>query len=92
MKLSRPQIEQLVRRVFTELQGSGVATLKAPIEKILARGVELIEAEYRKERELEREVHRVLDDLEKQESEGFDRHKMFLMLKRRMAQERKLVL
>jgi len=92
MKLSRPQIEQLVTRVFTELQNQGVATFKVPIEKILSRGVEIIEKEYQRERDLEREVHKKLDELEAENPGGFERHKMFHLLKKRMATERKVIL
>lgn len=92
MKLSRVQIERMVRKVITELRVQGVASYKVTEDKILACGVEAIEKELGKERDLDREVHKMLDDLERQNPGGFERHKMFILLKNRLAKDRKVVL
>ena len=42
--------------------------------------------------ELDAEVNRMMDDLEKQSSGEFQRYKMFPMLKKRLAKEKKIIL
>ena len=67
-------------------------TIKAPEDKVFRRAVEFIEKEYEAEALLEREVHKMLDDLERQNPNQFQRGKMFQMLKKRLAQEKGIVL
>lgn len=92
MKWTRLQIERCVRHIFTELKAHNVLIPKGPEEKIFSRAAELIQKEFDKERELEKEAHQIVDDLEKKNSGGFERHKMFLMVKRKLAKEKKVVL
>jgi hypothetical protein len=92
MKLTQNHIESLVRRVVLELEKKKLVTFNKSKEAILHRGKELINADFEKEAALEQEVIRMLDDIEKQQGDNFERHKMFLMLKRKVAEERGFVL
>lgn len=92
MKWTRLQIERCVRRVLGELKSHSVLIPKVPEDKIFTRAVELIQKEFDKERELEKEAHQIVDDLEKKNAGGFERHKMFLMVKKKLAKEKKVVL
>jgi hypothetical protein len=92
MKLSKTQIERLVRKVLEELKTAKIMTIKVPEDKVFRRAVELIEEEYAQEALLEREVHKMLDDLERQNPNQFQRGKMFQMLKKRLAQEKGIIL
>ena len=92
MKLTKIQIERMVRRVINELKENNVVTFKAPEEKVILKAIDLVSSDYDKERELEREANTMLEQIERTSSEPIDRHKMFLMIKRKLAQERNFVL
>lgn len=66
--------------------------LKTSEAQILQRGEDVILEDAAEEAALEREVNRMLDDLEQQNAGEFQRHKMFLMLKKKLAQEKGFVL
>jgi hypothetical protein len=92
MKLTKVQIERLVRTVLTELKTQKLATFKVPEDKILKRGIELIDEEYQAEKDLETEAKKMIDDLERKQGGGFERHKMFLMIKNELAKKKGVVL
>jgi hypothetical protein len=92
MKLTKSQIERLVRQVLEELKTTKIMTIKVPEDKVFRRACELIEQEYEVESQLERQVNKMLDDLERQNPNGFQRSKMFQMLKKRLAQEKGIIL
>lgn len=92
MKLSKLHIERLVRKIFDELKAKKLMTCKVPEEKAFRRAVEAIENEFVIEANLDREVHKMLDDLERQNPNQFQRGKMFGMLKTRLAKEKGIIL
>src|SRR4029079_9316465 len=92
MKLSKLHIERLVRKIFDELKSKKLMTYKVPEEKAFRRAVELIESEFAIETALDREVHAMLDDLERKNPNQFQRGKMFGMLKARLAKEKGIIL
>jgi hypothetical protein len=67
-------------------------TFKDKEEKVFARGVALVVQEYEREKELDAEVHKMMDELERQNPGGFQRYKMFPMLKKRLAKEKGIIL
>lgn len=92
MKITPNQIESLVRRVFSELEKKKLVSFNKSKEAVFNKGKEIIFADFEKEAELEREVMRMLDDIEKNNTDQFERHKMFKMLKKKIADERGIVL
>lgn len=92
MRLSKSHIHQLVRKVFDELKKNNLVTFRVPEEKAFHRAAELIEEEYTIEAQLDREVHKMLDELEKQNPNQFQRGKMFGMVKKRLAKEKVVIL
>ena len=90
--MSKVQIETLVRKVFQELKNNKIIIFKVPEDQAYKRAVERMEKEFTIERDLDRDVNVMLDDLERKNPGSFERHKMFLMIKRKLAKERKLVL
>lgn len=92
MKMTQNQIDSLVRRVLLELEKSKLVTFNKSKEAILARGKEIILGDFDKEAKLEEEVMRMLDDIEKQQGDQFERHRMFKMLKKKVADERGIIL
>ena len=61
-------------------------------EVVMKRAQEIIRADFQREQELDQEVNRMMDDLEKKSSGEFQRYKMFPMLKKRLAKEKKIIL
>ena len=56
------------------------------------RAVAIVNDDFRKEDELDREVNKMLDDLERKNPGEFQRFKMFPMLKKRLAKEKGMIL
>jgi hypothetical protein len=92
MKLTPIQMDRMVRKVFDELKNQNNIEFKEPEEKVFKRAIELVANEYKKEAELDREVHKMLDDLERKNPGEFERYKMFPLLKKRLAKEKKVIL
>lgn len=91
-KLQESQIKDLAQSVFDEWMSQGLVTFKVDQKKAF----ELVLEELRKENfriaDFEKEVRSLLDDLERKNPQGMDRHKMYLLLKQRMAKEKGIIL
>jgi hypothetical protein len=92
MKLSPNQLQLIVERVLKHWKQKNIVTFKDDEKKVLQRGVELLKEEIQKEVDLDREVMKKLDELEKSNPGEFQRHKMFQLMKVKMAKEKKVVL
>lgn len=92
MKLTPTQLQHIVERVFKHWKMKNIATFKEDEKKVLQRGIEILKEELQKETDLDREVTKKLDELEKTNPGEFQRHKMFHLMKSKLAKERKVVL
>lgn len=92
MKLTTNQLQAIVERVFKLWKQKNIATFKEDEKKVLNRGIELLKEELQKETDLDKEVMKKLDELEKSNPGEFQRHKMFPLMKAKLAKERKVVL
>ena len=92
MKLQPLQIERLVRNIFDRLKEQQLIQFKKTEKEVFARAMELVTLDFKKEDDLVREVHSMMDELEKQNPGGFDRRKMFPLLKQRLAKQKGIVL
>lgn len=92
MRLNQFQIESLCKKVLNSLEEKKIISFREGKEKALKKTIETVETDYNEEKQLETEVNAALDKLEKQQSEGFDRHKMFKMMKKKMAEEKGMIL
>jgi hypothetical protein len=92
MRLSPLQIQKLTEKVFEVWKKQNVVIFKEDEKKAFARALEAVKADYRRESQLEQEVNKMLDDLERTNSGEFQRYKMFPLLKQKLAKERKIVL
>lgn len=84
-------MSRIVELVFNTWKKNNVVIFKEDEKKVFQRAVKAIEDDFFREAELEKDVHRMMDDLEKQGSQ-FQRSKMFHMLKQKLATERKIPL
>lgn len=92
MKITPNQIESLVRKVLGELEKKKLVSFNKSKEAVFHKGKEIILGDFEKEAALEREVMGMLDQIEAQQTDQFERHKMFKMLKKKIADERGIVL
>lgn len=86
------QIQKLAEKVFQAWKGQNVASFKVDEKKVLERMILAVKEDYEREAELERDVHKMLDQLERTNSGEFERYKMYPLLKQKLAKERKIIL
>lgn len=65
---------------------------KVKEDQVLERVMSVIRSDFDREAQLDQEVNRMMDDLERQNPGGFQRYKMFPLLKKRLAQEKGIIL
>lgn len=92
MKITDKQIQRMVGMVLNELEAQKIITYKAKPHDVAARAAQLVRADYQRESELDMEVNRMMDDLERQNPGEFQRYKMFPLLKKRLAKEKGIIL
>jgi hypothetical protein len=92
MKLTNSQIEVIVEKVIGDLKKQNVITFKADEKKVYQRAVQAVKDNIEEEQTLDRDVSGMLDELERSNPGQFQRHKMFTLLKVKLAKERKFIL
>jgi hypothetical protein len=92
MKISEKQMKRMAEAILKGLKEQKVVQFKEKEDAVLERASALIRADFHREAELDREVNRMMDDLERQNQGEFQRYKMFPMLKRRLAKEKGIIL
>ena len=78
--------------MFKQLKDSDTVEFKEKEDKVFDRAVQIIRSELQREADLDKEVHAMMDDLERQNPGSFERYKMFPLLKKRLAAEKGIVL
>lgn len=92
MKLTQLQIEVIANKVLEHWKKQNLITFKVDEKKVLARMIEEIKKDLQKEQDLEHEVNRMLDQLERSNPGEFQRYKMYPILKKKIAKEKKVIL
>ncbi len=92
MKVSDKQIKRMAEAILKGLKNQNVIQFKEKEETVLERAAAIIRGDFNREAELDQEVNRMMDELERQNPGGFQRYKMFPMLKRRLAKEKGIIL
>ncbi len=82
----------MVRKIFDELKIQNAIEFKESEEKVFKKAVAYVQDDFAKEAALDVEVNKMMDTLEKKNPGQFERYKMFPLLKKRMAQEKGIVL
>lgn len=91
MKLTASQIQRLSEKILNHWKSQNLITLKVDEKIVLKTMVDAITADFKKEEQLDHDVNGLMDQMENSGQE-FQRHKMFHMLKQKLAKERKVVL
>lgn len=92
MKLTTSQIQRLSEKIFNQWKSQNLMTLKVDEKVVLKTIVDTITADYMREEKLEQDVQALMDQMEREHEGQFQRHKMFPMLKQKLAKERKIIL
>ena len=92
MKLTTSQIQRLAEKVLNQWKIQNLITLKVDEKVVMKTIVDCITEEIKKEDKLDREVMGMIDELQRQHGSEFQRHKMFPILKQKLAKERKMIL
>lgn len=92
MKLKDAQLEVIAQKVLENWKKSNLIQFRVEEKQVLSRMIESLKAELQKEADLEKEVNKMLDQLERTNSGDFQRYKMYPMLKQKMAKEKKVIL
>lgn len=92
MRISDKQMRRMADAILRGLKEQKVITYKEKEDVVLERATAFIRADYQREAELDREVNRMMDDLDRQNPGEFQRFKMFPMLKKRLAKEKGIIL
>ena len=82
----------MAEAIFKGLKEQKVVEFKEPEDAVLERATAIIRADFHREQELNNEVNRMMDDLERKNAGEFERYKMFPMLKKRLAKEKGIIL
>jgi len=86
------QIVRMVNMIIQDLKSQNMVKFKDKEDKVLSRGVEHVRRDFLREAELDQEVNRMMDDLERKNPGEFQRYKMFPLLKRKLAKDKGIVL
>ena len=92
MKLTASQIQRLSEKILNQWKSQNLITFKVDEKVVLQTIVASITADFKREEQLEQDVQALMDQMEREHEGQFQRHKMFPMLKQKLAKERKIVL
>jgi hypothetical protein len=92
MKLTTSQIQRLSEKILNQWKSQNLITFKVDEKVVLQTIVDAITNDFRKEEKLDQDVKDLMDSMERQHEGEFQRHKMFPMLKQKLAKERKIIL
>ena len=92
MKLTQIQLESIAQKVLEHWKKQNLIQFKVEEKKVFSRMIEILKQDYQRELDLDRDVNRMLDDLERTNSGEFQRYKMYPILKQKLAKEKKVIL
>lgn len=92
MKLSTTQLNIIVSKVLDLWKQQNIVVFKEDEKVVRSRLNAILKTEVQKELDLDRDVNKKLDELERTNAGQFERYKMYPLLRKQMAKERKLIL
>ncbi|MBC7419599.1 MAG: DUF507 family protein [Bdellovibrio sp.] len=92
MKLNASQIQRLSQKILDQWKSQNLITMRVEEKVVLKTIIDAITDDFRKEEQLDNDVKAMMDQMEREHGSDFQRHKMFPMLKTKLAKERKIIL
>jgi len=85
-------LRYLARLIVEEWKKVDTVQWKVDPEKAAAKIQAVLNEDLQKEKELDQEVHRMMEELEKTHSNQFERYKMYPLLKKKLAEKKGIIL
>jgi hypothetical protein len=85
-------LQKLANLIISDLKSQNLIQFKVSEDKVIQRALALLVEDFSREKALDEEVNRMLDDLERKDPGSFQRYKMFPLLKKKLAQQKGIVL
>lgn len=82
----------MAKLILFELKKQNLVQFNVKEDLVFNKAVAVIKKDFERENQLDAEVMRVLEDMERQHSGEFQRYKMFPLLKKKMAKEKGIIL
>lgn len=92
MKLTPSQIQRLSEKILSQWKSQNIITFKADEKLVLQTIKDAIIADFKREEDLDQDVYKMMQQMESEHGESFQRGKMFPLLKQKLAKERKIIL
>ena len=92
MKMTATQLETIAQKVLNQWKQDNLIHFKVDEKKVFNRMVEILKQDYQKELDLEKDVIKMLDQLEKSNPGEFQRYKMYPLIKKQLAKDKKVIL
>ena len=92
MRITPQQMQHIAHLVLQKWKEHNVVEMKGDETAVINSAVKALQADYQKELDLEKEVQKMMDTLERTNPGEFQRHKMYPLLKQKLAKEKKVVL
>lgn len=93
MRLKKGHIERIAQLIFQGLQKKDLISLKVTNQKIISKIIDVITRDMQAEDRLDQDTRKMMDQYRTQiESGQVDERKIFLMIKKQLAKERKMIL
>lgn len=91
MKLSNHQLEVMISLVFKYWKQNNLVTFKPDEKAAFQKALEVLKNEYETEKKIEDQAKSMVEDLEKQNPD-IEPHKMYLLIKKKLAKDKGLIL
>lgn len=82
----------MAKSLLDAMKAQKVIEFKEREDLVLQKVIAVIKSDFEREAQLDQEVNRMMDDLERKNSGEFQRYKMFPLLKKRLAKEKGIIL
>jgi len=92
MRLSEKQIYKLVSMIFKDLKDKSIVEFKEKEQDVFNKAISIVYADFEREKKLDEEVNDMMDDLDRKNPGSFQRYKMFPLLKKKLADQKGIVL
>jgi len=93
VRLKEEIIKKIATRVVARLKEKNVATFRVPDSKLVEKVIAVITADMVGEEKLDEDARKMMDQYRGQMQTGaMDERKLFLMIKKQLAKDRKIIL
>ena len=78
--------------IFKDLKDKSIVEFKEKEQDVFNKAISIVYADFEREKKLDEEVNDMMDDLDRKNPGSFQRYKMFPLLKKKLADQKGIVL